>query len=129
MILDPALIRTGAPGFAMGQDNMSALLALPAPPDALVCGGFEISNGALDCCLHNSVRFPQDIAFVGYGDPTAYRWIGQGISTIVISPEQLASQASQMLAVQGHAEQIHINCSATTFVSRGSTDMQVPDHE
>lgn len=121
LIPDPNLIKTGAPSFVMGHDSMSALLALPAPPDALICGGFEISNGALDCCLRNGVRFPQDIAFVGYGDPTSYSWIGTGISTIEISPDALAHQASVMLASQGNAEGANSNRSATKLVLRGST--------
>lgn len=120
MKADAGLTRTGAPGFTMGHDNMSALLALVPPPDALVCGGFEISNGALDCCLRNGVRFPEDIAFVGYGDPIGYRWIGHGISTIDISPDELAHCAIRLLSTQSSAGQGAINCSAAKFVLRGS---------
>jgi LacI family transcriptional regulator len=118
---DPHLTRTGAPGFVMGHEHMSQLLSLATPPDALICGGFEISNGALDCCLRRGQRFPQDIAFIGYGDPISYGWIGKGISTIEISPEALADQASQMLLAQPDADASNVICSATRFVVRGST--------
>lgn len=119
--LDPNLVKTGAPGFVMGQMNMAQLLSLATPPDALICGGFEISSGALDCCLRKGQRFPQDIAFVGYGDPISYSWIGTGISTIDISPEALATQASHMLSAKQEAGTVNTICSATTFVMRGST--------
>lgn len=119
--LDPNLTKTGAPSFVMGHDSMSQLLSLSAPPDALICGGFEISNGALDCCLRNGQHFPQDIAFVGYGDPIGYSWIGNGISTIEISPEALASQASHMLSAQRDAAVGDTIWSATKLVLRGST--------
>ncbi len=98
---DPALVRTGAPGFAMGQEKMAGLLDLPAPPSAVICGGFEISNGALDLCLRRGVRFPGDLAFVGYGDPSFYRWICGGITTIGLSADAIAERAAGMLADTG----------------------------
>jgi DNA-binding LacI/PurR family transcriptional regulator len=112
----PELIKTGAPGFEMGHRSMAELLGLAAPPDALICGGFEISNGALECCLERGVVFPRDLAFVGYGDPISYRWIGQGISTIDVSPDDLAQRAVELLAHDATAP----NASPTKFVLRGS---------
>lgn len=94
---DPALIRTAAPGFAMGRAEMEALLDAPSAPDAVICGGFEISNGALDACLRREIRLPDDLAFVGYGDPAAYRWLAGGITTIALSPDDIAERAMDML--------------------------------
>jgi len=91
------LIRTGMPGFAMGQTEMTALLDAPGPPDAVVCGGFEISNGALDACLRARVAMPDALSFVGYGDPAAYRWIAGGITTIALSPDDIAGRAMAVL--------------------------------
>lgn len=96
------LIRTGMPGFAMGRAEMSALLDAPDPPDAVVCGGFEISNGALDACLRARIAMPDALSFVGYGDPAAYRWIAGGITTIALSPEDIAERALAVL-VDEHA--------------------------
>lgn len=124
LALDQTLIRTGFPGFVMGQDNMSALLALATPPDALICGGFEISNGALDCCLRSGVKFPQDLAFVGYGDPVSYRWIAGGISTIDVAPDDLAQRATLLLSSQEDEAQGTISCSPTKFILRGSAGGQ-----
>ena len=115
-----SLIKTGSPGFIMGQESMAALLALNVPPDALICGGFEISNGALDSCLRSGVRFPHDLAFVGYGDPVSYRWIADGISTIDVSPDDLAYRATQMLSAQISEAQCRVSFSPTQFILRGS---------
>lgn len=117
---EPELVKTGAPGFEMGRHSMAELLALQTPPDALICGGFEISNGALDCCLERGVRFPQDIAFVGYGDPISYRWIGQGICTIDVSPDDLAERAVGLLTIQDATLAGTVSSSLTRFVVRGS---------
>ncbi len=95
--IDPGLVCTGAPGFDMGRDRMAHLLEMKIAPDALVCGGFEISNGALETCLTRQLQMPEELAFVGYGDPAYYRWISGGITTIALSEQQLACEAIQML--------------------------------
>ncbi|URK85989.1 substrate-binding domain-containing protein (plasmid) [Rhizobium sp. RCAM05350] len=64
-----ALTITAAPSFRMGHESLLALLDGNEAMTALVCGGFEISNGALDACLERGLRFRDDLAFVGYGDP------------------------------------------------------------
>lgn len=116
----PELIKTGAPGFEMGHRSMAELLDLAEPPDALICGGFEISNGALECCLERGVVLPRDLAFVGYGDPISYRWIGQGISTIDVSPDDLAEKAIGLLSLQDGSDGGAVSSSEATFLLRGS---------
>lgn len=118
---DPSLTKTGAPSFVMGHDTMSHLLSLVEPPNALICGGFEISNSALDCCLRTGQRFPDDIAFVGYGDPISYSWIGEGISMIDISPASLAGQTSHMLSAKRDAAMGSTIWLTTKLVLRDST--------
>lgn len=121
IMAEPELIKTGAPGFEMGHRSMAELLGLAHPPDALICGGFEISNGALECCLERGVTFPRDIAFVGYGDPISYRWIGRGISTIDVSADDLAQKAIGLISMQEGAATSAISRSPTRFILRGST--------
>lgn len=114
------LIKTGAPGFKMGRRCMNELLDLAEPPDALICGGFEISNGALECCLEQGIEFPRDIAFVGYGDPISYRWIRQGISTIDVSPDDLAQKAIGLLSKVGNVDHSTVSRSDAKFILRVS---------
>ncbi|MGV8986008.1 MAG: LacI family DNA-binding transcriptional regulator [Cypionkella sp.] len=94
---DPGHFHTGAPGFAMARQAMEKLLDSAARPQAVICGGFEISNGALEACLHRRVCFPDDLAFVGYGDPPAYQWLGGGITTISLSADDLARRAIALI--------------------------------
>ena len=53
--------------------------------------GAEMDEGVV---LHS---VPEQLAFVGYGDPTYYRWICGGITTIALSEQQLACEALRML--------------------------------
>lgn len=90
------LMRMAPPSFDMGYQSLRSLLQR-GRASAVVCGGFEISNGALEACLEKGLKMPRDIAFVGYGDPAHYAWINEGISTIALPVDQLARQAAKLL--------------------------------
>lgn len=104
MEINMKLVRTGPPGFEMARDTAISLLDSGAPPEALVCGGFEISNGALEACLQRGVNFPTDLAFIGYGDPPAYKWIAGGITTIALSTDDIAMRAMAMITDLVHTK-------------------------
>ncbi len=92
----PNEIITDTPSFAMGHHSAQWLIGR-GKVSAIICGGFEISNGALNGCLERAIRLPEDIAFVGYGDPSYYRWINGGISTIRIPVDRLAEKTAGLL--------------------------------
>lgn len=93
----PEFVRTEEPSYEMGRDCMQGLLDAPVRPDALVCGGFEISNGALNACLTGNISMPDELAFIGYGNPSFYQWIEGGISTIIVPEDEVAHCAIDML--------------------------------
>ncbi|MEM6462600.1 MAG: LacI family DNA-binding transcriptional regulator [Pseudomonadota bacterium] len=95
---NPELIRTGTPSFDLGCQSARSILETRTQASALVCGGFEISNGALDTCLRQGLKMPDDIAFIGYGDPASYMWINGGISTISLPVELLAEHALDIVS-------------------------------
>ncbi len=115
---NPDLIRTGAPGFAMGRSQMEVLLDRPTPPDAVICGGFEICSGALDACLRRDVDLPGALAFVGYGNPSAYQWIVGGITTIDLSADDIAERAMKLLLDKTSKDEVR---SPTRLLIRNST--------
>jgi LacI family transcriptional regulator len=92
----PDAIITDTPSFAMGHRSARWLIK-SSTVSAIICGGFEISNGALNGCLEEGIHLPEDIAFVGYGDPSYYRWINGGISTIRIPVDSLAEKTAGLL--------------------------------
>lgn len=117
----PELLQTAAPSFQMGADKAKGILSGDIEASAIVCGGFEISNGALDACLQARVDMPGDLAFVGYGDPSFYQWIGGGVTTIALPIETLANQALALLSPsapvngpQEHAYKTELIVRATT---------------
>lgn len=92
---DSELILTGNPSYAMGYAHVLGLVEQRAT--AVICGGFEISNGALNGLLKNGLELPADISFIGYGDPSYYQWIQSGISTIRVPVEHLAVATAELI--------------------------------
>jgi LacI family transcriptional regulator len=90
------LVHTGIPSFAMGYGRAPDLVRRDGAT-ALICGGFEISNGAVNGLLEQKLRLPAQAAFVGYGDPSYYRWLEGGISTVRIPVELLASETAGLI--------------------------------
>lgn len=107
--LDPSPdeILTDTPSFSMGRRSAQWLMER-GKATAIICGGFEISNGALNSCLERGLSLPGDISFVGYGDPSYYRWISSGISTIRIPVDSLAAKTANLLGKKrpGEAEKL-----------------------
>ncbi|MGQ7848622.1 LacI family DNA-binding transcriptional regulator [Granulosicoccus sp. 3-233] len=91
------LVFTGSPGQRVGHECALALLDMDKGPDALICGGFELSSGALNACLERSIALPEQLAFVGYGDPAFHQWICGGVTTIALSGDEVARCAMRMI--------------------------------
>ncbi|GAB5377952.1 MAG: LacI family DNA-binding transcriptional regulator [Acuticoccus sp.] len=92
---DPALEITGPPASVLGRTGAARLFAAGA--SAIVCGGFEISAGALPVWLEH----PDDAirkGFVGYGDAAAYQWIREGVAAVAIPIDALATRTAALLS-------------------------------
>ncbi|ASJ73417.1 LacI family DNA-binding transcriptional regulator [Granulosicoccus antarcticus] len=96
-------VLTGAPSFEMGRYNTVKLLDA-GEVTAMVCGGFEISNGALSVLMEREIHPSRDIGFVGYGDPSFYARVNGGVSTIEVPVDELALRASELLAEDSSAQ-------------------------
>lgn len=111
------------PSFSMAYNAARSIID-SGYATAIVCGGVEISNGALNACLEQGVRFPTDLAFVGYGDPSYYRWTGGGISTITIPVHELAVKTAWLLkqrrSTESDASQLLQVLPAELLVRRSS---------
>lgn len=94
--MDAALIRTGPPSFEMGRDHARDILN-NSTASALLCGGVEISNGALSALMDAGAETASKVAFIGYGDPSFYAWVNGGISTIRVPVVRLADCAVAMI--------------------------------
>ncbi|MDW4499733.1 LacI family DNA-binding transcriptional regulator [Sulfitobacter sp. D35] len=85
---DPVLTLLEPPSIAMG-DRLTCRLIDHTDASAVLCGGFEISNGALKAAMQREALGSR-LAFVGYGDPEFYSWIRGGLTTIEVPVDELA---------------------------------------
>ncbi len=117
----PKLIHTGIPSFAMGYEGASDMVKRDGAT-ALICAGFEVYNGALNGLLEKDLRLPTEVAFVGYGDPSYYRWLEGGISTIKIPVERLASETARLIqtGTKGQDRDVRKRSVRAEFVKRRS---------
>nr|WP_275411543.1 substrate-binding domain-containing protein [Shimia biformata] len=99
---DETLEFTDAPSFDLGRSSAKAILDR-GDVDAVVCGGFEISNGILSALLEADRSLNSGPEFVGYGDPGHYKWIGGGVSTIGLPVEELAARTLTCLTAEQQA--------------------------
>ncbi len=111
-------VHTGSPTFETGRRAVGALLADEAI-DAVICGGFEISNGALSGCMESTRYRGGHFSLIGYGNPSYYRWIGDGIATVDIPVEELVNGAMELLADQHPDAPTHNKVVQARFVVPG----------
>lgn len=113
--VSPELIRTGAPSFAMGRAEAETIID-DGRATALLCGGFEISNGALSAVIDKSKHGRNPIAFIGYGDPSFYAWVDNGVSTIRVPVTELAKRAVEMITSDDQPISTHTSFAAQLIV-------------
>ena len=97
---EAGVIVDGKPSFDLGR---TALLRMADDPDitGLVCGGFEISNGAVSAYMEQPESWRHGFRLIGYGDPLFYAWLDGGISTIDPPVAALADRALEVLLDDG----------------------------
>lgn len=113
---DPALVHTDAPSFGMGRKSAEHLLAA-GKATGIVCGGVEISNGALSALMHQGLKPGRDFAFVGYGDPHWYAWVAEGITAVRLPVEDLAREVVALLG-RDHLQSRETRSFKATLVIR-----------
>ena len=70
---------------------------MAAGADAILCGGFEISGGALTTWLE-TVATGRTLGFVGYGDAVSYAWMRDGVASVSVPVEALAERTAALLS-------------------------------
>ncbi|WKB55837.1 LacI family DNA-binding transcriptional regulator [Eleftheria terrae] len=94
--LDPSLPYEDAAVNAMQQ-----LLALPQRPDGVLAYNDATALTAMQHCLAEGVRIPQDIAFAGYDDIAAAARFRPSLTTVRVDKEELGRLAALHL-IRGH---------------------------
>jgi DNA-binding LacI/PurR family transcriptional regulator len=80
-----------------GHAAMGRILDVPDRPTGVVTAGARISAGAYACARERGVQIPSELSFVGFSDAPAQRWWGEGLTTIGLPVEDIATAAMDCL--------------------------------
>lgn len=78
----------------VGSDALARLLALRDPPTAVVLGSVPTTHGVLQACIDDSIRVPEALSVVGFGDEPGFRWWGPGLTTLSLPVSELATASA-----------------------------------
>jgi LacI family transcriptional regulator len=86
-----------------GYDAMSALLALPTPPDAVFVGNNPMTVGVLTCLADNGIEIPTGMGIVGFDDTPWAQLVRPSLS-VVEQPTYDVGQTAGHLLIQRIAQ-------------------------
>lgn len=105
-----------------GRAAMAALLRLPQPPTAVLCGNDILAFGALQECLWLSVRVPQEISITGFDDIEMAAHCYPGMTTVHVPAYEVGWRAATVLldAIKKQPASEHVRIDLQLIV-RGTT--------
>lgn len=99
--------------------EMSRLLELSSPPDAVICGDNIISMGAMKAISKKNLTIPRDIGIVSFDNYPIAELVEPTLTTIDIDVHQMGVEAAKLILKQTE------NPSANHQVSLISTSIQI----
>ncbi len=102
---DPELCVTitfGGEGWTsdLGYEGARRLMALPNPPDAIVCASDLLAIGAIQWLHQNHFRVPEDVAVTGFDNITESSFIAPPITTVHVHKQLLGEIAAERVVKQ-----------------------------
>jgi len=79
------------------RQAMAALLRLPEPPTAVMCGNDILAYGALQECLWRDLRVPEQISITGFDNIEMAAHCRPGITTLHVPAFELGETAARIL--------------------------------
>lgn len=95
--LPPGPTVLGAPRPESGRIAVERLLGDAPRPTALVLGSSELTLGALLALQAAGVAVPDALSVVGYGDPTWFSLVDDGITTVHLPVDEVADAATALV--------------------------------
>lgn len=122
-----AVVEAGGCDSEFAYAAMARILSRPGPrPTAVVTAGARIAVGAFDCLRARGVEIPGEMSFVGFSDSPAFRWWGDGLTTIGLPVREIALACSAFLLRRAGLQQPanalpYQAMHAPTLIVRGSS--------
>jgi len=88
-----SLIKEGGFTRAWGREATGELLSLEEPPTAVFATSSELVIGALQEMDSRSIRIPEQLSLVGYGDPDWFAIWKPPITTVALPADDMGTMA------------------------------------
>ncbi|AIO36474.1 LacI family DNA-binding transcriptional regulator [Burkholderia pseudomultivorans] len=124
--LAPSTVALGMPRPEFARYAVTSMLTGSNRPTALVFGSAELTLGALQALRALKLEWPRDVSIVGYHDPAWFELTGNGITTVRLPVQEIATTATSVLLSRtldtAVAQDSPVNVMfAPTLTLRGST--------
>lgn len=100
---------------------MAALLRAAEPPTAVMCGNDVLAYGALQECLWQNVRVPDDISITGFDDIEMAAHCRPGITTLHVPAHEVGRRAANMMLERADSQKPEHVYVDLEFIVRGTT--------
>jgi LacI family transcriptional regulator len=108
-----------------GRETVRRLLALPAPPSAIVVGAVQNTLGVIDEMTRLGIPVPGKVSIVGFGDEIGYNWWGPGLTAVSLPVSDLATACGlwfvHQLKQKTHNNSPYSAVSPPALIIRGSS--------
>jgi LacI family transcriptional regulator len=111
---------------ASGEQAVTRLLELAAPPDAIFCVNDVLAMGAMDGARGRGLRVPGDLWLVGYDDIELASWGAYDLTTVRQPMDRMVAQAIDLLLarIADRDAPVAHKCLPNELVIRSSTARQ-----
>jgi DNA-binding LacI/PurR family transcriptional regulator len=94
--------RSGTLGYAAGRAFGNEAMALPEPPDAIVCSTDVTAIGVLDAVrVDRALEVPRQVGVVGFGDIPSSGWVSHDLTTVRLPLERMIDAAVGSVLAEG----------------------------
>lgn len=97
---DPSLFINVVATEEGGAMAVRKIMQMNPRPDALFCLGDPVAIGAMDECIKQGIRIPEDLALVGYADLDYSRLLRVPLTTVHQPRKLLGRTAAELLVTQ-----------------------------
>ena len=125
--VDPAMAaeELGPTTVAFGAQATARLLASSKKPTAMITGSVQVTLGVLETLREQRVLVPGQLSLVGFGDPPWFKWLGEGLTTLHMPIEELATACGlwflNRLRSKQAAGRPHTSITRASLILRSTT--------
>ncbi|KUM43243.1 LacI family DNA-binding transcriptional regulator [Pseudomonas sp. EpS/L25] len=97
--------------WEVGRIGLARLLERPEPPELVLCSSDTLALGVVAEATSRSLRIPEQLAVIGFGDTTNGRFATPALSTVSVNADAMGQRVAQALLdrLAGDPTAVHLD--------------------